>query len=187
MREKRFKKLALLFLALAFVACRSGDTTPLTTPIPREKSDDFQVQYYWEVGALPPPYFYSYTITIGPGLAGQITFEAGYEPDEESTWVESFPLTEGDLQQLYEKMYDAGIFEGEWKQQEDIPTGGSADKMTVIAYSAKYKIPSYVDGDEKARSIRAIYDQIEGYVTQEIWEELNAKHERYVQEHEDEE
>jgi hypothetical protein len=65
-------------------------------------------------------------------------------------------------------MHDVDVFTEEWKQQEDIPTGGSANHMTVHAYGAKYKIPSCVDGDEKARSIQAIYDQIERYVPPEI-------------------
>ena len=187
------RKILLIIFLLLLISCSTQaveDTAtpmPTATLLPREKPSDFQVSYYWETGSLPPPYFYSYTITIGPSAEGTITFEPGYSTYDPPTWVEDFQLSESDLDLLYEELYDANVFEGEWHQKEDIPVGGSADKMAVIAYGRDYSIPIYVEGEEKSKSIKKVYEEIETLVPQEIWDKLNEQHDEYVLEHEDEE
>ena len=63
--------------------------TATMNPISHIKPDDFQVQYYWEVGSLPPPYFYAYTITLGPEAKGEIRFMPGYSNDDPPIWIET--------------------------------------------------------------------------------------------------
>ena len=190
------RKIILIIILLLLTACSTeavqntvaeNTATPMPTLLPRERPSDFQVSYYWETGSLPPPYFYSYTITIGPGAEGTIKFEPGYSTYDPPTWVEDFQLSESDLDLLYEELYQANIFVGEWQQKEDIPIGGSADKMAVTAYGRVYSVPSYVEGEEKSKAVREIYKEIEAFVPQEIWDKLNEQHDEYVLEHEDEE
>jgi len=166
---------------------KTSTPAPTATSLPRERPGDFQVRYYWETGSLPPPYFYSYTITIGPGTDGSLEFVPDYTTYDPPLWLEGFQVSERDLDLLYAALYQAEAFEAGWEQSEDIPTGGSADKMTIIAHGREYLIPSYVDDDEKSKAIKRVYEDIEAFVPQAIWDKLNAQHDQYVLEHEDEE
>ena len=155
------------------------------TPFPKTRPGDFQIKYYWETGALPPPYFYSYTIAIGPGVQGEIEFVADYEDEDPPVWVEQITISDQELDHLYQKLFEMALFEGGWQQAEDIPDGGSANKLSVTAYGQEFLIPSYVAGEERAKDAKALYELIEGLVSQEIWEELNTLHDEYVREHEE--
>jgi hypothetical protein len=159
------------------------DDFPTATPFPEEKPDDFQVIYEWETGSLPPPYYYKYTIQLGPAPEGKITFVADYPSREDPppTWIETFEISEADLILLYILLYQADAFSEAWIQMEDIPVGGSADDLSVTAYGIQIQIPAYLDGEQKADSMRFIYKQIEARVPQETWDQLYTLHDAYVQ------
>src|SRR5690554_3169233 len=79
-------------------------STPTTTSLPAEPPSmpsepvtnpavpaDFQIEYEWHEGSLPPPYHYEYTIRIGPGAQGEIVFLPDYPSDDTPVWTEPFP------------------------------------------------------------------------------------------------
>lgn len=103
------------------------------------------------------------------------------------TWIENFPVSESDLDQIYASLHEVGAFAGDWRQQEDIPVGGSADDLSIVAYGQTYSIPSYIEGEERAKAIKEVYRAIEALVPQEIWDKITVQHEQYIQEHADEE
>lgn len=155
------------------------------TPFPQIRPDDFHIEYYWETGSLPPPYFYFYEIKIGPGFIGEITFQADYSDQEPPIWIETIEISQDDLDGLYEMLYTIGMFDKEWLQVEDIPDGGSATKLIVYAFGQEFTIPSYVAGGQQSKDARALYEQIESLVSQEIWDKLMALHDQYVAENEE--
>lgn len=175
------KKLLLLVIFLGFVGC----ATPRSTPWPETRPDDFQIEYYWETGSLPPPYFYSYRITVGPGAGGEIKFQADYSGEETPLWVEAIDITENDLDQLYKTLIAMGMFEIEWLQATDIPTGGSASFLTGLAHGTKFSIPSFVAGKQQEKDARALYEYIKTLVPQETWEKLMSLHDEYVEKNEE--
>jgi hypothetical protein len=194
--KENMKKANLVIFLLVLVSCSTPEAviedeegiatpTPMpTTPMPAERPEDFRVIYNWDVGSLPPPHHYSYTITIGPGGEGEIEFVAGYESlsyDDPSIWIEEFRVSEEELDALYHSAYLAGVFEDEWVQMEKKPTGGSTDRMIVIAYGRQYEIPSHVVGEAKTKALEL---RIEDSVPQEIWDKLNEQYEKYVEEYE---
>lgn len=176
----------LLFGPLFLVGCTVFAQTSTVTSFPQALSDDFEFEYYWETGSLPPPYFYSYTISVGPGAQGEIEFRADYSDEEPPIWIEIVAISEKDLDQLYRMFYDMGIFEKEWLQAADTPAGGSTSKLSGYVYGQVFSIPSFVAGDQQARDARALYEHIEGLVSQETWDKLMALHDEYVAENEDE-
>jgi hypothetical protein len=183
----------LLFPIIIFLLCSCSPTattqptaTATVTPIPQTKPDDFQVQYTWETGSLPPPYFYAYTITLGPEAKGEISFVPGYSNNDPPRWIETWDLAADDLDQLYAILLYTGAFTKDWSQLEDIPTGGSADKLLITAYGQQFSIPSYVAGEQQAKDIRVVYNRIGTLVPQAIWNKLEAQHEEYVEAHENE-
>jgi len=177
------KLIPILIIALILTA---AILTACAPTVSEERPDDFQAAYYWSTGSLPPIYYYNYTITIGPEETGTIVFRAGYNGEEAPVWTETFPLEPGALDALYLSLHMAGAFTETWQQMEDTPDGGSVDSLDLTAYGTSYAIPSYIDGDDQARAMDAVYSMIEGFVPQEIWDDLYAKHEEYMIENEDE-
>jgi hypothetical protein len=188
------KKLyALIIPVVLLAACRAQPSTtpqpsPTATsePVPETRPDDFYIQYYWEVGPLEPLYFYSYKITVGSEIPGEIVFEAGYSGDEHPVWTEAFNVAESDLDQLYTMLYDTGVFSEEWHEAEDIPIGGSADKISIYAHGRQFSIPSFAGDEYQARDIRAVYDFVNALVPEDIWDSLLTRHDQYILENEDE-
>ncbi|MBC8507499.1 MAG: hypothetical protein ISR58_02840 [Anaerolineales bacterium] len=181
-------RITILLIAILFLTgCTVSDPLPVLTETPFSKirPDDFQVEYYWETGALPPPYFYSYTITIGPGALGEIIFVADYKDEGPPIWVEKIAISDAELDDLYVRIFDMSLVEESWQQTDDIPDGGSANKLSVTAYGQDFSIPSYVADEEQAQAARVLFEYIEGLVSQEIWEKLNTLHDDYVREHEE--
>ena len=175
------KNIFVLGLPLLLTGCSSLGSTPF----PSARPDDFQLEYYWETGSLPPPYFYSYRIYLGAGTQGEIKFQADYSGEQTPVWVEAVNLTENDLNRLYEMLYTMGMFEKEWLQATDTPAGGSASYLKGVAYGQAFSIPSFVAGDQQARDARALYEHIEGLVPRETWVKLLALHDDYVAENEE--
>ncbi len=160
-------RIIILLCSILFIAgCAvSAHVATLTNPpISDIRPDDFQVEYYWETGSLPPPYFYTYTITVGPGARGEIVFQADYKDEDPPIWSEVFEIQESDLDLLYTQLFEMGMFENTWQQVDDIPDGGSADKLSVMAYERVFSIPSYVDVKQRARDAREVYDYINSLV-----------------------
>jgi len=184
------QKAILLLGLLCLVACKPAPTSQAgpdnvqPTGLPSAMPADFQVSYAWEVGSLPPAHFYRYTINLGLAEAGQIEFQAGYAGEDAAVWVERFEIVEAELESLYTEIYAAGVFEQRLEQMEDIPMGGSADKLQVIAYGVAYQVPSYVAGEANEKALDAIYAKIENLVPPNVWDKLNAQHAEYVEAHE---
>lgn len=175
------KKLLLLVIFLGFVGC----ATPRSTPWPETRPDDFQIEYYWETGSLPPPYFYSYKISIGPGNHGEINFQADYSDEDPPVWIENIEVSDAELGQLYQMLHEMGMFEKEWQQAADTPDGGSVSKLSGDAYGYEFAIPSFVAGKQQEKDARALYEYIETLVPQETWEKLLSLHDEYVEKNEE--
>jgi len=54
---------------------------------------DFALVYSWREGSLPPPYHYSYTISLQPDGAGELVFVPGYSGGETPIWTETFSVS----------------------------------------------------------------------------------------------
>lgn len=173
MIRKPFLLLPLILLA----ACAA--------PVQAERPADFQAQYHWSTGSLPPPYNYNYTITIGPEASGTIVFKADYRDGNPINRTETFPLGESDLDGLYARLYQIGAFSKTWQQVKDIPDGGSVSELTMTAYGGVYSIPAYIDGDDQASDMHSVYGKIEALVPQEVWDEWYVRHEQYIAENKD--
>lgn len=176
----------LIYVMLLLTACAApAALVPDPTSISSERPMDFQLEYFWSTGSLPPIYYYNYRISIGPETSGSIVFQAGYNGEEVPVWTETFSLSTSDLNSLYASLYQAGAFNKTWQQMEDTPAGGSVDSLEVTAYANAYAIPSYIDDEDQSRDMHAVYGEIEALVPKEIWDDLYAKHDAYVMENEE--
>lgn len=169
----------LTALALSTLACAGlgGGVS-----VPADRPDDFSVRYAWQEGSLPPPYHYSYEVTIAADGSGQVTFLPDYDFSDPPIWIETFALDAAQMDALYQQMLDAEVFSRSWAEADDIPVGGSSAVLDVTAAGNILTVPAFpASGSDQAdQAKQAVYSAVPG----DIWERLNAQRDQYVQEHE---
>ena len=191
--------LSISIISLSFIisACTAGsdpaDKSLSITETPDKFKDidmsfrpsDFKLDYDWSNGSLPPPYHSSYDITIGPGELGLIEYMPDYASDETPLWIEQFPITDNDLDQIYAYMYDNGILSTNWESEEgDLAAGGSTQRLMYITHGYQYTIPRELR-TENHLEIRELYKTIKSLVPEEIWAKLELQELEYQKENED--
>ncbi|MCP4138809.1 MAG: hypothetical protein GY755_00705 [Chloroflexi bacterium] len=184
------KKL-ILFLSLLFLSsCIPKPSAPSPTPpptkatqLPQEMPADFEIAYKWTSGAIE--YWYSYTITLSTKKS-EIGFMPNYPSNEPPIWIENLETEDELLNELYTKLYDAGLFEQAWQQNEDMPAGGHTSSLSVFAYGNRFEIPYHFDNEENKKEIYTLYDEIEALVSQEVMDSFMAQREQYIEEYDGE-
>ncbi len=174
-------RLTLISTVLLILATRCTTVTPTPNPF-ITRPTDFNLVYEWQEGSLPPPYHYEYTITIDPAGQGQLVMVPDYAFSNPPTWTETFTLTPAQLDQLYQSLFDKGLFDQHWQAQEQPPVGGSHDSLRVTAHGQQITIPSFVIPTQ-ANAAEAIGTAIHALVPQTSWNKLNAQREQYMAEH----
>ncbi len=165
--------LSLLLLLLA--GCTQGGNVVKTKPA------DFNVQYNWVEGTVPPPYHYEYTVTVDAKGQGQVVMIPGYGPGEGvPTWTEPFQVQPADLDAFFKLLRDKGMFSTGWKARNDPPVGGSSDWLQVTADGKVYSIPSYVVAGQ-AQAAEEICAAARALAPQAVWDKLEAQREEFVQ------
>ncbi len=174
-------RLTFATAVLLFAAAGCAPATPTPDPL-NTRPADFSLGDKWQAGSLPPPYHYEYTITIDPAGQGQLVMVHDYAFRNPPTWTETFTLTPAQLDQLYQSLFDKGLFDQHWQAQEQPPVGGSHDSLRVTAHGQQIIIPSFVIPTQ-ANAAEAIGTAIHALVPQTSWDKLNAQREQYMAEH----
>lgn len=163
-------------LALILLAACTGREGVETRP------EDFQVQYKWMEGSLPPPYYYDYTVSIDPQGQGEVSMNPDYPGPDVPVWTETFSLTSEELDQLFAEMLSQGLLRIRWTQEDVLPVGGSSEWMLVTAHGEEIRIPAFVPPRQQERA-QALFRAVRSTVPDEIWYSLYNRREAYVQEH----
>lgn len=147
--------------------------------------DDLLVTYEWREGSLPPPYHYSYSITLAADGAGEVTMipDYGGGGDGVPVWTEPFTVARADLDRLYAVLVEQGLFRERWRTRDEVPVGGSSEDLTVVAGGRTVEIPVYPEPAQSERA-EAIYAALRGVVPAEIFADLEARRAEYVAERE---
>ena len=143
-------------------------------------SESFILRYNWCAGSMPPPHHYEYTIRIGPGLQGEVTFRPDYPGQDTPVWKEGFEADEGALEALCGLVTEQ-LLGREFAKIEDGPVGGSVEWMSGTADGEIFHVPAQVEEPER---IEPVYAAIKDLVPRDIWDSLLARRERYEREYE---
>jgi hypothetical protein len=140
------------------------------------RPDDFSLILEWDTGALPPPYHYSYIISIGPDAAGQFTFQPGYAPENSGElWETEFDLQSTELDTLYQTLIEKEALRAKWSTGQPL-LGGQGTSLTITSNGNKYKIPSVsILTRSEREKVEALIEIIRGYVPKSIWDEMAAR------------
>jgi hypothetical protein len=148
--------------------------------VPGERPDDFGLILDWDTGTLPPPYNYSYTIAIGPGLVGQFSYQPGYAPENQvEVWNKEFSLESKDLDALYKTLAEKGMLRENWATDQRL-LGGQGSNLDITASGNKYHIPSVsVLTRPDREKVEAVFEIIRGYIPQSIWDEMAIRQTKF--------
>jgi len=147
-----------------------------------EQNDWTKIQYYFNVGSLPPPYHYNYTITINSDGAGELVYMMGYTKTENNTLTYPFKLTDAELKKLNKAVKKSDILNLEIKERpgEEIPDGGHSESLQIFGLSSNTdtavikSIPSYPE-IKYDKILGKLYKTIQKCVPEEIWKDANDK------------
>jgi len=138
-----------------------------------------RLNYYYNSGALPPPYHYSYNISITSDGAGELTYVKGYDEKGKNKTQLNFTLGKKQMKELKRQLKISGVLTDKIKERrnEEIPDGGHSDNLTVYSDSEPPEIiasvPSYPDLKYVA-ALNKLYEYIVSCVPNEYWNEVNG-------------
>jgi len=160
-----------IFILLVFLSCKSSAQNKWE-----------KLEYYYNVGSLPPPYHYSYTISIDIDGNGTLKYVGGYESTDKNTSEYTFRLSAAELKKLKREIKKSDILNLDIKQRpnEEIPDGGHSDNLQMYNKDDDGKlkciksIPSYPDLKYE-KILDKLYDTIKKSVPDNIWLEVESK------------
>lgn len=162
-----------MFLVMFLFFCSGcSNTSP-------ERPSDFCISLDWNTGALPPQYYYSYTIEIQPSGEGVFVYQAGYEGDESLRWQTGFMLDGKQMDDLYTFLRENDLLRSKWAEGQPL-LGGSGTSIRITADGKEFLIPSISELEQDDRkTVQKAIDTINQLVPQEIWDEMNARQDAY--------
>ena len=164
--------LTIVGMAMLSLGGCGADEVAVETPA------DFALVYSWSAGSLPPPYHYSYTISLKPDGAGELVFVPGYSGGETPIWTETFSVSSAQRSGLYTLMREKDLFSREWLPNDELSVGGSTEWLKVTASGQQIQLPSQLRrGDDALMS--AVYASINSLVPAELWAQVRQKHQEY--------
>ena len=166
------KYLLLLFLVFFFIGCQRSE---------HEVPHDFYIQLDWNTGALPPQYYYTYSVSIDSLGNGTFSYHPGYEDDISNDWKTGFSLAEEQVDDLYKYLDENDLLRNDWQSGQPL-LGGKGTGITITTDGRQYAIPSVSELAEKDRRVvNNAIDFVNSLVEQDIWDEMETRQEAYEQ------
>jgi hypothetical protein len=147
------------------------------------QNDWERLVYHYNAGALPPPYYYHYTISISKDGQGELLHASGYNDNGKNTSKHSFVMTDKELKVLINAVKESEVLNSDIKQRpgEEILDGGHSDELTFYSESGESGeeniiklIPSYPDLKYE-KALNKLYGVIIKCVPLDIWNKVNAR------------
>lgn len=146
------------------------------------------VNYMFESGPLPPKYQYSYNITINSNFDGGLVAFIGADPSNSSLTYE-FKIPKDSMKYLNDAIKKSKILIEEITEEPEgnRPVGGHFEKVRVIIVNdnpildqpPRVKESPYFPAKKYRQGLYSLYETIQSYVPESIWDDFNAKKEEY--------
>jgi hypothetical protein len=113
--------------------------------------EDFSFSYRWQMGSVPPPYYYEYTVQVNPDGGGTIELLPDYPMHHPEKRVISIQLDSKKMEKLFEEMQNAGIFDQPFHLVDSSWLGGSRSSLDVRADGQDFHIPAAISSADSRR------------------------------------
>jgi hypothetical protein len=153
-----------------------------------DKSWD-EINYNYNSGTVPPPYYYSFSIKIKSNREGRITYAPDY--DDKNTWGYDFKITKKDLKDLTSKIESSKIMEKEIESMPDNmrPIGGSIHYGSILfekeGVIKKHDLPGFPVSESMKNELENIFNRIRAFVPKEIWDDIEIRKNNYIEQFKD--
>ena len=136
-----------------------------------------KIEYYFNIGSLPPPYHYEYTITITRDGTASLEYMMGYSRTSDNTLEYKLDIRNTPLKNLNKEIKESGILSKKigYFPTGEIPVGGSSEHLTIfdgndtITYVPSYPDKAYDD------LLEGIYKKIKKCIPDDVWNEVESK------------
>ena len=145
------------------------------------------VRYYYSRGPLPPPYHYSFEITVNNGGSSMLNYYLGY--DNNTPLVYNFTVSTDDLKLLEEKIGNSNLASGkvESMPENEHPIGGPLNKVKLIITDPNPDLDQppkvfespYFPKEEFKKNLQELYEFIEKLVPGDVWLDVGGKKTEY--------
>lgn len=154
----------------------------------RAQSEWAKLEYYFNVGSLPPPYHYSYTITINSEGKGELVYISGYQEKDKTYIGHPFELDNNKLESLKNAVKESVVLDLDIKTRpnEQIPDGGHSDCLKIFGLNSSNPadelvvlktIPSYPELKYES-TLNKLYKVIQNSVPDDLWNEVKSPKEK---------
>lgn len=134
-----------------------------------------KLEYYFNIGSLPPPYHYSYTIKITNDGIVDFEYLSGYVKTDSNLKKFNFTLSSTDLKSLKKAVKESNVInlKIEMRPNEEIPDGGHSESISFYNKDGEI-ISSVTSYPEKKyeKILDKLYIAIQKCVPENIWNEV---------------
>lgn len=147
--------------------------------------------YHYQTGTVPPPYYYSYDLTVTYSGTGTLVYSPGYGND--TTWVYNITFSQSDIDKLNEVIIKSNVLNEKTPALPDSlhPIGGSLQNISIqlpqdpnLDQVPPRIVTPYFPADSYKESLAEIYSVIQKMVSDNIWNEIHDRKEEYIKKHE---
>lgn len=136
-----------------------------------------KIEYYYNVGSLPPPYHYNYTITITREGNSDLVYIAGYTKTEKNTYKYNIEIDKDKFRALKKEIKRSNILNLKVSQRpnSEIPDGGHSDYLQIYSSDELLtSVPSYPES-KYDKMLNKLYKVIVKCIPEKIWNEIESK------------
>jgi hypothetical protein len=143
------------------------------------------IQYHYQTGSIPPPYYYSYDVFISASGSGNLYYHGGYSSDSTRTdSAFSFNVNSKDLSALNKLIFKNKILtrEIETLPRDKTPIGGSLQNVLITLAQdprldrkpMRIETPYFPASEKDKRILDQIYNKVKFMVPLDIWDAVSA-------------
>lgn len=150
-----------------------------------------EVIYHYQEGTVPPPYFYSYDITINATGTGTLVYSPNYGND--TTWVYNLTISESDMNKLNEAITSSNILNEKIPElpNDKIPVGGPLQNISLqlqqdpnLDQTPPKIVTPYFPEESYTETLMGIYSVIKKMVPENVWNDINGRKAEYIKNYE---
>jgi len=131
---------------------------------------DAVLEYHWNTGSIPPPDYYEYVITIGPGLQGEICLRPDYPESDPPSWKEPIAVSD----EAYTLLLNLARKCLASRAPEELHIGGSYETLRFSGQDGQPANISVANAEG-----RQLADAMKDLVPQSTWQRLFDRFEAY--------
>jgi hypothetical protein len=129
--------------------------------------EDFSFRFRWQMGNVPPPYYYEYTIRVSADGTGDIELLPDYPQHHPQKRTAPLHLNKTTLVYLFEEMQTASLFEKDCVEVESNWIGGSQAALDIHAWGKDFHVPYSVSSAD-AHRLEPVFQAIQELIPSQL-------------------